>query len=68
MSRRLCRQCGHESEEKMGADHFEEEIDDIRNVDVTVTNDHNRLVTPQWVDAIFNNLEKGYIDNGKFHC
>jgi len=68
MSRRPCRQCGHEPEEETGADHFEEEIDIIRTVDVKITNNYNHIVTPQWVDAIFNNLERGYIDNDKYHC
>jgi len=68
MSRRPCRQCGHKPEEETGADHFEEETDVIRTVDVEISNDYNHIVTPQWVDAIFNNLERGYIDNGKYHC
>jgi len=68
MSRRPCRQCGHEPEEEVGADHFEEEVDVIRTIDAHLINDHDHVVTPQWVDTIFNNLERGYIENGKYHC
>jgi len=68
MSRRPCRQCGHKPEEEIGADHFKEELNIIQTVDAHVINDHNHAVTPQWVDAIFANLERGYIENGKYHC
>jgi len=68
MSRRPGRQCGHEPEEEIGADHFEEELDIIRTVDINLISDHNHAVMPQWVDTIFANLERGYIENGKYHC
>jgi len=68
MSRRPCRQCGHEPEKEIRADHFEEEFNIVRTIDANIMNAHDHAATPQWVDVIFANLERGYIENGKYYC
>jgi len=65
MSRRPCRQCGHADEEEIGADKFEEEIRTVQSAHIKVRDIDVQTLLPPWAEGLFDNLERGYIKNGK---
>jgi len=68
MSRRPCRQYGHADEEEIGADQFEKEIRIVQSTHNKVRNGDVQTLLPLWADGLFDNLERGYIKNGKYKC
>jgi len=68
MSKRPCWQCGHSGEDEIGTDQFEEEIRIIRSIPDSLQDRDVQTSLPPWAESLFDNLKRGYIENGKYKC